>query len=136
MMRKRWTAGETSSKRRGAAGMSVLALACIALPVTAGAAPYAYSLSGEQFIRMMSHPAQLSPVQYMDRERAYSYLDGAKDATAGIAWCPPRPRKTFELAYDAADYLKTLTPAALQGNAATLLLTYLRSQYPCKGGKP
>lgn len=98
------------------------------------AASYSYDLSGEQFVQMMTHPEPLSAAHYADREKAYSYLDGAKDATIGRIWCPPQPRKTFELAYDAADHLKTLTPAARKGNAAALLIAYLEARYPCTKG--
>lgn len=110
---------------------------CIALamPALTQAAPYAYSLSGNQFAQMMTHPQPLSDEHYMEREKAYSYLDGAKDATAGNTWCPPRPRKTFELAYDAADYIKTLSVEQRKGNAATLLLAYLSKLYPCQGSQ-
>ena len=112
---------------------AALALSPLIAPV-AGAAPYSYDLSGDQFVLMMTHAEPLSAAHYADREKAYSYLDGAKDATIGRAWCPPRPRKTFELAYDAADHLKTLTPAARAGNAATLLVVYLEARYPCMKG--
>lgn len=117
-------------------GMRRPALLLMVLPLMASAAPcaYAYSLSGDQFVEMMAHPEPLSPAHYVDREKAYSYLDGAKDATAGTNWCPPKPRKTFELAYDAADYIKTLSPTVRKGNAATLLLAYLSTRYPCQNG--
>ena len=108
---------------------------CLAQPVKA--TPYPYSLSGNQFVYMMTLPEPLSSYDYMQREKAYSYLEGAKDATVGMAWCPPRPRKTFELAYDAADYIKSLTLEERKRSAAIMLLAYLGSQYPCpKGSKP
>jgi len=68
-----------------------LTLAAFSAP-PAIAASYSYDLSGEQFLQMMTHPEPLSAAHYSDREKAYSYLDGAKDATIGRAWCPPRPR--------------------------------------------
>ena len=110
-----------------------LALAGLFTPPSS-AASYAYDLSGEQFLQMMTHPEPLSAAHYADRDKAYSYLDGAEDATVGRTWCPPQPRKTFELAYDAADHLTTLTPAARKGNAPTLLITYLEARYPCTKG--
>lgn len=114
----------------------LLALAATLTGMATAGPPYSYAMSGDQFVRMMTRPEPLSSYDYMEREKAYSYLDGAKDGTAGVAWCPPRPRKTFELAYDAADYIKTLAPEVRKGSAAALLLIYLGSQYPCKGVKP
>jgi len=105
-----------------------------ALPALAQAAPqYQFDLTGDQFVSMMSgRPA--SEQEYRARDRAYSYLDGAKDATVGSTWCPTQPRKTHELAYDAADYIKSLHADLRKGNAARLLLAYLAAVYPCSGG--
>lgn len=113
--------------------MRAMIILGLALPIMAQAAPMAYyfDLSGDQFVQMMSHPEPLSPEHYMDREKAYSYLDGAKDAMIGTAWCPLRARKTFELAYDAADYIKTIPTERRKKNAAVLLLEFLGRQYPC-----
>jgi hypothetical protein len=104
------------------------------LALRAEAATFTYDLSGEQFVQWMSHPEPLSELDYRNREKAYSYLDGVKDATVGNLWCPAKPRKTFELAYDAADYIKGLPPQARNGNAAKLLLSFLSSRYPCTKG--
>src|SRR6476661_1847835 len=112
-------------------------LLALALPAASLAGPPAYyfDLTGEQFVKMMGHPEPLSAEHYIDRERAYRYLDGAKDATVGKAWCPARPRKTFELAYDAADHIKALPAEQRRGNAALLLLDFLARQYPCMGAR-
>lgn len=104
-----------------------------ALPALVQAAPYQYDLTGDAFVAaLQGRPA--SEQDFRARERAYSYLDGAKDATVGTAWCPPRPRKTHELAYDAADYIKGLHADLRKGNAAPLLVAYLSKLYPCAGG--
>lgn len=97
-------------------------------------ATYTYDLTGAQFLQMMRHPEPLTTVNYMAREKAYSYLDGAKDATVGMLWCPSKPRKTFELAYEAAEHIESLTPKAQEENAAKILLRFLSEQYPCKKG--
>jgi Rap1a immunity proteins len=112
----------------------ILFIIAAALPSLAQAVPtYQYDLTGDQFVSMLARqPA--SEQEYRARERAYSYLDGAKDATVGTAWCPPQPRKTHELAYDATDYIKSLHSDLRKGNAAQLLLAYLSKLYPCNGG--
>jgi hypothetical protein len=97
-------------------------------------AAYAYDLTGEQFMQMMSHPEPLSSLHYMEREKAYSYLDGAKDATVGVLWCPPKPRKTFEVAYEAADRIRAMPLAEQKQNAAKILVSLLSEQYPCQKG--
>ena len=116
---------------------SLALLLSVLIALRAEAAAFSHKLSGEEFVQLMTHPEQLDESNYRDRERAYTYLDGVKDATVGTSWCPSKPRKTFELAYDAADYIKALPPQTRKGNAATLLLAFLSSRYPCtKGVRP
>jgi hypothetical protein len=117
--------------------MRALIALCLALPLVARAAPapYYFDLTGDQFVAWVYPPEPMQPHDYANRDRAYSYLDGAKDATVGAAWCPPRPRKTFELAYDAADYIRSLPAEQRKANAGPLLLGFLGKQYPCKGAK-
>lgn len=106
-----------------------------ALPgIVLGAPAYQFDLTGDQFIAMLAKQP-VNEQEYRDRDRAYSYMDGAKDATVGSSWCPAGPHKTYELAYDAADYLRGLHADLRKGNAAQLLLTYLSKQYPCGGKK-
>ena len=110
---------------------------CAALPLFFAFdafAGYTYDLSGEQFLQMMRHPEPLTSVNYMAREKAYSYLDGAKDAAVGVLWCPLKPKKTFELAYEAAEHIETLSPRAQKESAAKILIAFLSEQYPCKKG--
>lgn len=106
-----------------------------ALPALAMAAPpYQFDMTGDQFVSaLQGKPA--SELEYRARERAYSYLDGAKDAAAGSTWCPTRPRKTHELAHDAADYIKGLHADLRKESAAALLLAFLSTTYPCKVGQ-
>lgn len=102
-----------------------------ALPSLVLGAPYQYDLTGDQFAAALAG-RPTSEQDFRARERAYSYLDGAKDAAVGKTWCPTQPRKTHELAYDAADYIRGLHADLRKGNAAQLLLAYLASQYPCR----
>lgn len=99
-------------------------------------ATFPYSLSGDQFVQWIGQSQPVSEADYRNRDKAYSYLDGVKDAAAGTAWCPAKPHKTFELAYDAADHIKALPSEDRKGNAARLLLSFLSFRYPCaKGAK-
>lgn len=103
-----------------------------ALPALALAAPtYQFDLTGDQFAAMLARQPT-NALEFRERDRAYAYLDGVKDATIGSGWCPPQPRKTHELAYDAADYIKSLHADLRRGNAARLLIAYLSTSYPCK----
>ncbi|GGC11432.1 Rap1a/Tai family immunity protein [Pseudoduganella buxea] len=98
------------------------------------AAAMPYELTGDRFVQWMSHAEPMGELDYRDREKAYSYLDGVKDAGVGTFWCPAKPRKTFELAYDAADHIRGLPAEARKGNAAQMLLSFLASRYPCTKG--
>lgn len=85
----------------------------------------------------MTHPARLDPLQYMNREKAYSYLDGARDASDGRIWCDVNVLKTPDMAYDLADQIAKLPPTERKKNASLLLLDLLHRKYPCRqeGGK-
>lgn len=95
---------------------------------------FVYDVSGEQFVQWMTHSEPPNDLNFRNREKAYSYLDGVKDVALGTGWCPAQPRKTFELAYDAADYIRAMPLDARRGNAARLLLSFLGSRYPCTKG--
>jgi hypothetical protein len=104
-----------------------------ALPAVLQAAPaYQPTLSGDQFVSMLAQQPK-DAFGYRQRERAYAYVDGVQDAAAGTTWCAPQPVKTDELAYSAADYIKTLHADLRRGNAAPLLLAFLAHLHPCKG---
>ena len=106
----------------------------LALPALAAAAPYPYTLSGDQFVKMMSAPNPTG-YEYLEREKAYSYLDGVRDGTEGSAWCDlPHQLKTPDLAYELADDLAKLPAAERKKNAAELLLRQLNRRYPCRTG--
>lgn len=116
-----------------AAPAGLAALAC------AKAAPYDPTLSGEEFVRMMSKAAPANSEEYLRREKAYSYLDGARDTAQGQIWCDVNQLKTPDLAYDLADRIARLPASERKKNASALILMLLGKQYPCppvKGVKP
>lgn len=105
----------------------------MALPAITQAAPYIPTMTGDQFVKMMNMAPQ-TEAEYRNRDRAYSYLDGARDSTEGRLWCEVRQLKTPDLAQELAARIAKMVPAERQKNAAGLLLGLLQSQYPCRGG--
>lgn len=99
----------------------------------ASAAPYVYTVSGEQFVKMMSSLTAKpnDDYAYLQREKAYSYLDGARDGVEGAAWCDVQQMKTPDLAYELADEIAKLPPAERKKNASVLLREILGRKYPC-----
>lgn len=112
------------------AGLFVLALAVpnMARPASP---PYSYAMDGDTFVQMLSKPEPLSSHHYLEREKAYSYLDGIKDASQGKIWCDINQLKTPDLAYDMVGEISRMQPFERKGSAATLLLNILRRKYPC-----
>ena len=106
----------------------------LAFPLATSAAPYPYTMSGNQFVQMMS-PSNPTGYEYLQREKAYSYLDGVRDGTEGSTWCDlPHQLKTPDLAYELADDIAKLPAAERKKNAAELLLQQLKRRYPCRAG--
>lgn len=111
-------------------------LFALALPAISAAAPYPYTLSGDRFVQMMS-PADPTGYEYLQREKAYSYLDGVRDGSEGRVWCDVDQLKTPDLAYEMAGLIAKMPAAERKKNAASLLLDQLKRTYPCRnGGKP
>jgi hypothetical protein len=109
-------------------------LLALVLPAVSAAAPYPYTLSGDQFVKMMA-PSDPTGYEYLQREKAYSYLDGLRDGTEGSAWCDlPHQLKTPDLAYELADDIAKLPTAEQKKSAAVLLLQQLKRRYPCRNG--
>lgn len=104
---------------------------CFAAPLAAYAAPYPFTLSGDRFLEMMRHPDP-SGYAYLLREKAYSYLDGARDSAEGQAWCDVNQLKTPDLADALAEDIARLPAAERKKNAAVLLLQLLKRRYPCR----
>jgi hypothetical protein len=114
--------------------ISIRALA-LALPLVAQAAPYIASLTGDQFVQLMTRPDPPTQHDYGRRERAYSYLDGARDAGEGRTWCDVHQLKTPDMAYEIADEISRLPAADRKNRAATLILQVLHMKYPCPAGR-
>jgi hypothetical protein len=111
----------------------LIALA-LAIPATALAAPYPYTMSGEKFVKMMSALTSRpnDDEAYMQREKAYGYLDGVRDGSEGTVWCDFNEYKTPDMAYEVADKIAKLPPAERKKNAAPLILQQLQAMYPCR----
>lgn len=109
-------------------------LFALAIPAVAAAAPYPYTLNGDRFVKMMSQPNPTG-YDYLEREKAYSYLDGVRDGAEGTAWCDlPHQLKTPDLAYELADDIAKLPAVERKQNAAILLRQQLARRYPCRNG--
>lgn len=112
----------------------------LAVPAVTAAAPYPYTISGDRFVQMMS-AIETKPndaYAYMQREKAYSYLDGARDGSEGTVWCDVNQYKTPDMAYEVSAELAKLPAAERKKNASQLILKQLRAMYPCRknGGRP
>ena len=114
-----------------------LSFVALLLPILALSAPYAYTLSGDEFVKMMNRPEPLNSYDYMQREKAYSYLDGARDAAEGTIWCDRHTLKTPDMAYELADDIAKLPAKERAKNASILLQNLLLQKYPCaRGARP
>lgn len=113
----------------------VLVVLATQLPTSALAARYAYTLTGDQFVSMMNRPSPLSTADYMEREKAYSYLDGVRDSAEGRVWCDVNELKTHDLAQDLAARLAKLPADRRKKNASLLLLAELKRAHPCRATK-
>lgn len=121
------------------------ALHMLAVPVGlaalafAQAAPSVSTLNGDGFVQMLSKAVPANSYENLQREKAYSYLDGVRDTAEGRIWCDVNQLKTPDLAYDLAGQIAKLPAAERKKNAAVLLLSLLGRAYPCppaKGVKP
>jgi hypothetical protein len=113
---------------------TLLLLAVLSSPIAGQATPYPYTLSGDRFVDMMSRPEPLSTNDYMEREKAYSYLNGARDSAEGRVWCDINQLKTPDMAYELAGEIAKLPTAERKKNASLLLLGILKLKYPCRSG--
>jgi hypothetical protein len=111
--------------------MRALILLGLALPAAAAAAPYAYTLTGDQFVSMMNVRHPMSDVENLNREKAYSYLDGVRDTAEGRVWCDVHEAKTHDLAAEAAAKIAKLPASERRKSASALLLDQLKREYPC-----
>ncbi len=102
------------------------------------AAPYPYAMSGDAYVQMLRPPTP-RPYDELERDKAFSYLDGLKDATQGRLWCDIDHIKTPDLADTLAIEISRMPPPERKRSAALLLLELLQRKFPCKkatGGRP
>ena len=108
------------------------AYAALALMVVAStAAAYYPNLTGDDYVAYLRPANPQTPLEYRLRDKAYSYLEGVKDSTEGIAWCDVDQVKTPDLAYDIADAIAKMPKSERAGNAARLIQQHLQRLYPC-----
>ena len=96
--------------------------------------PYAYTMTGQMLVDKLFGDGNDRPVTgeaYLEREKAYSYMDGLKDATEGTVWCHARNQAPVDFAMDTASALSKLDAAQRRANAAPLVLEILSRKYPC-----
>jgi len=117
---------------------SLLALTGLATAAVAQAAPYTPTLTGDAFVRMVAGSDPVAPYDSLQREKAYSYLDGARDTSEGRIWCDVNQLKTPDLANELSNQIKKLPVAERKKNASVLILGLLGRDFPClaKRSKP
>lgn len=106
----------------------------LVFPLVTSAAPYPYTMSGDRFVEMM-RPPDLKGYEYLNREKAYSYLDGVRDSSEGRVWCDVDQLKTPDLAYEMAGLIAKMSATERKKNASLLLLELLKRTYPCRKGE-
>jgi hypothetical protein len=94
--------------------------------------PHPVQMTGTQLVRDMLADPFADDFNSIRRERAMGYIDGVMDASIGLRWCPAGQPVPHELNYVVVEDMTRLTPAKLNGNAATLVLSILAHHYPCK----
>lgn len=90
--------------------------------------PYIYTITAERFVAMLHRP---EPLAMLEKEKAYSYLDGLRDVTHGVSWCDVNQLKTPDLAYELAAEIVRSPPGVRAQGAAPILLSLLQRKYPC-----
>ena len=117
---------------------AVLAAAVLAALPAVAAVPYVYPynlMTAEDVVnKLLVKPR--TEADYAERDAAYAYVAGIKDAAQGRDWCFTPGLKPDELIYETVHAVKrNNAPAALKANAADLVLKELRRQYPCAAGR-
>lgn len=111
-------------------------MVALAANAQSGERPYFYAMNGDSFVRMLHRE---EPLTAFERAKAFSYVDGLRDATHGSVWCDVHQLKTPDLAYDLAAEIAQMPAAERKRSAASLLLELLRRKFPCtspRGGNP
>lgn len=100
-------------------------------------------MTGQRLVDLQQTPPntrnnlQLPPSQYLNDQRAESYMDGVHDATEGKGWCydaksKPKPDTIKETVIWA---LRSMPSDQLKRNAADLIVEILAAKYPCLPSK-
>lgn len=114
-----------------------LLIACALTPRPARADGGPVYMTGAALLELLDVPAasrgHLSPAQQANADRAYRYMDGVHDATAGTRWCdnaadPPKPDTLYAAAITG---LRALPPPELKRNAAELIVRIWSQRWPC-----
>lgn len=114
---------------------TAILLAVLVMPVVALARPYHGSRNGINLVSdYLGYPELRDGPQGANaifHEGARSYLAGVKDITQGVAWCYDGYIKPHELNQELIESLQRLPAAELKGQAAPLVVAFLRKKYPC-----
>ena len=97
--------------------------------------PYRHHMTGERLVRDMLADPAVTHVNSVRRERAMGYLDGVKDASSGVHWCPAGHRLPHELNYVLIEEIANSGSDKLKGDAAPLVLATLARLYPCPSSR-
>lgn len=121
--------------------MRALILLCVflTLPLYAQSLKDGPWMTGERLLRMLTYPPgaknnfDLTPDQYIDSERARSYIDGVHDMSEGKSWCYSERYQPGDEALhaDVVMGLRKLPPGQLKRNAADLIVEIWGKRWPC-----
>lgn len=121
--------------RPGWAIRTALALLLVSTAAAAQSTRYPYTLTGEGFVKLLPLRTDLNPQQLLDREKAYTYVDGVKDAVQGQVWCDVNHVKTADLTYVIRNEIESMSAAQRRGGAAPLIMGILKREFPCRRSK-
>lgn len=108
---------------------------CVAQP-----AKVAPRMTGQQLVDQFQGPPEeygkMSGRTFTYHQLAQGYLDGINDATEGKLWCYSGRWKPDERDHALILQMSKLPPEVLKGNAAPLVIDFLRKKYPCPAAAP
>jgi hypothetical protein len=116
--------------------ISVALILSLAPPIgLAQSAQVAPRMTGQQLVDQFRGPPEeygkMSGRTFTYHQLAQGYLDGINDATEGKLWCYSGRWKPDERDHALILEMSKLPPDVLKGNAAPLVLDFLRKKYPC-----
>lgn len=118
--------------------LTAMCLGCFFTFSFAQPARIAPRMSGQALVSQFSGPSNAGNLPWDERDfarhqLAQGYLDGVNDTTEGSLWCYNGRWESEERDMDVIGALKKLPPEILKGNAALLVVNFLRDKYPCAG---